>query len=127
MKELTLYDALDQIKEQGEKERQTVETAIQVSEIIHRVTEARIRKGLTQRDLAEKCGLMQSAIARIETLSTIPRINTLVRIAEALDVEIRAEDKEPTGGVSAWAPKTIYLWTRQPENQTAYRAAAAQA
>ena len=127
MKELTLYDALDQIKEQGEKERQTVEAAIQVSEIIHRVTEARIRKGLTQRDLAEKCGLKQSAIARIETLTTIPRINTLVRIAEALDVEIRAEEKEPTGGVSTWAPKTIYLWTRHPENQTAYRAAAAQA
>ena len=127
MKELTLYDALDQIKEQGEKERQTVEAAIQVSEIIRRVTEARIRKGLTQRDLAEKCGLKQSAIARIETLSTIPRINTLVRIAGALDMEIRAEEKEATGGVSTRAPKMIYLWDPPQDNQMAYRFAAAQA
>ena len=127
MSELSFREVLERVKAEGEQERQTIDAAVRVSEIIEKVTEARVRRGITQRELADACGIRQPAIARMESLKTIPRLNTLVRIAEALDVEIRAEEKEPTGGVSALAPKTIYLWTRQQENQTAYRPAAAQA
>jgi transcriptional regulator with XRE-family HTH domain len=50
---------------------------------------AQIRKGLgmTQAELAERCGTTQQQIARIETGAVDPRVSTVRRIAEALNVE----------------------------------------
>jgi transcriptional regulator with XRE-family HTH domain len=45
--------------------------------------QARRRAGLTQRQLAEKAGVPQSAIARIESRAVIPRVDTLDRLLEA--------------------------------------------
>ena len=44
--------------------------------------------GLSQRELAELCGTTQSAIARLERGGRPPRIDTLLRIAEALDCDL---------------------------------------
>jgi transcriptional regulator with XRE-family HTH domain len=44
--------------------------------------QARRRAGLTQRQLAEKAGVPQSAIARIESRAVIPRVDTLDRLLE---------------------------------------------
>jgi transcriptional regulator with XRE-family HTH domain len=43
---------------------------------------------MSQRELAELCGTTQSAIARLERGGRPPRIDTLLRIAEALDCEL---------------------------------------
>jgi transcriptional regulator with XRE-family HTH domain len=45
--------------------------------------QARRRAGLTQRQLAEKAGVPQSVIARIESRAVIPRVDTLDRLLEA--------------------------------------------
>jgi transcriptional regulator with XRE-family HTH domain len=45
--------------------------------------QARRRAGLTQRQLAEKVGVPQSQIARIESGATVPRVDTLDRLLEA--------------------------------------------
>ena len=42
-------------------------------------------------DIAELCGTTQSAIARLERGGRPPRIDTLLRIAEALDCELVVE------------------------------------
>ena len=47
--------------------------------------------GLSQRELAELCSTTQSAIARIERGRRPPRIDTLRRIARALDCELVVE------------------------------------
>jgi len=44
---------------------------------------ARRRAGLTQRQLAEKAGIPQETIARIETGRSDPRVQTLDRLLEA--------------------------------------------
>jgi ribosome-binding protein aMBF1 (putative translation factor) len=44
--------------------------------------------GLSQRELAERVGTTQSAIARLERGGRPPRIDTLLRIADALDCEL---------------------------------------
>ena len=56
--------------------------------IADKVAERRLEKNLSQRELAERCGTTQSAIARLERGGRPPRIDTLLRIAEALECEL---------------------------------------
>jgi transcriptional regulator with XRE-family HTH domain len=53
-----------------------------------KLVKARLRKNYTQSELAKRAGLKQSAIARIESHGSLPRIDTVYKIAEALDSEI---------------------------------------
>jgi ribosome-binding protein aMBF1 (putative translation factor) len=91
MNELTFDDVLEKIKAEGQKERETVEAAVMVSEIIEKLVDARINKGISQRELAQISGIRQPAIARMEKVKAIPRLDTLARIAVCLGVEIKAE------------------------------------
>jgi len=50
---------------------------------------ARFRAGLTQRQLAERAGVPQSVIARIESGSRQPTLPTLERVLRGADVELR--------------------------------------
>ncbi|HTZ04856.1 MAG TPA: helix-turn-helix transcriptional regulator [Gaiellaceae bacterium] len=59
--------------------------------IADRVAERRTEMGMSQRELAELCGTTQSAIARLERGGRPPRIDTLLRIAEALDCDLHVE------------------------------------
>jgi predicted transcriptional regulator len=59
--------------------------------IAGKVAERRMAMGLSQRELAELCGTTQSAIARLERGGRPPRIDTLLRIADALDCDLVVE------------------------------------
>lgn len=64
------------------------------------VAKRRQEWSLSQRELAELCGTTQSAIARLERGSRPPRIDTLWRIANVLDCDLRVElspRTEPSG------------------------------
>jgi len=61
------------------------------AQIADQVAERRLAKGLSQRELAERVGTTQSAIARLERGGRPPRIDTLLNIAEALDCDLRVE------------------------------------
>ena len=50
--------------------------------------EARRRAGLTQRELAERAGTSQSAIARIERGRQLPSLETLQRLLRACDLDL---------------------------------------
>ena len=52
------------------------------------VAERRLALSLSQSDLARLVGTTQSAIARLERGGRPPRIDTLLRIANALDCEL---------------------------------------
>lgn len=56
--------------------------------IAEQVVEQRRARGLSQQELAELCGTTQSAIARFERGGRPPRVDTLLRMAEALDCEL---------------------------------------
>jgi predicted transcriptional regulator len=58
------------------------------ADIADKVAARRLDKHLSQRELAELCGTTQSAIARLERGGRPPRIDTLLRIAEALECEL---------------------------------------
>ena len=59
--------------------------------IADKVAERRVNRGLSQRELAELVGTTQSAIARLERGGRPPRIDTLLKIAEALDCDLTVE------------------------------------
>ena len=55
------------------------------------VLKARVESGLTQAEVAERAGTTQSAIARLERGGRPPKLDTLMRIADALDAELFLE------------------------------------
>jgi transcriptional regulator with XRE-family HTH domain len=67
------------------------------AQIAGQVADRRKERGLSQADLAELVGTTQSAIARLESGGRPPRIDTLLRIANALDADLHVEllDREP--------------------------------
>lgn len=58
-------------------------------DIALQVIDLREKHGLTQKQLAERCGIDQGDISRIERGSTSPTARTLQRIAEVLDADVR--------------------------------------
>jgi ribosome-binding protein aMBF1 (putative translation factor) len=66
------------------------------AQIAERVAERRKELGLSQAELAELVATTQSAIARLESGGRPPRIDTLLRIADALDCELLVELKPRT-------------------------------
>lgn len=56
--------------------------------LIGKLIEAREAKGLSQRELAELCGVKQPAIARLESMKTTPQIDTLFKVLSPLGYTI---------------------------------------
>ena len=67
------------------------------AQIAGQVADRRKERGLSQAELAALVGTTQSAIARLESGGRPPRIDTLLRIANALDADLHIEllDREP--------------------------------
>jgi len=58
-------------------------------DIALQIIDLREQHDLTQAQLAERCGIDQGDMSRIERGSTSPTARTLQRIAEALDADVR--------------------------------------
>ena len=53
------------------------------------IIEQRIKRNMTQEEVARKAGMPQSAASRIEGLTHgLPKLSTLKKIADALDAEL---------------------------------------
>jgi transcriptional regulator with XRE-family HTH domain len=65
------------------------------------VREARKRAGLSQRELAERAGTTQSAIARLETGRSTPSFDTVLRLVRlcGLDLDVMLVERDD----SDWA------------------------
>lgn len=62
-------------------EREQIEFEVS---LIKKMVEARESKGITQRELAEMSGVRQPAIARMESMRSTPRIDTLFKVLHPL-------------------------------------------
>lgn len=56
--------------------------------IIDTLIEERHKKGLTQKQLADITSFPQSVIARLESKKTVPQLDTLIKVASALECKI---------------------------------------
>jgi ribosome-binding protein aMBF1 (putative translation factor) len=73
----------------------------QAYDIAVQIIQLRERNGLTQAQLAERCGIDQADISRIERGSTSPTARSLQRIADALGADLRLVDRATVDGVAA--------------------------
>jgi transcriptional regulator with XRE-family HTH domain len=80
--------------------RHDADEAALYGEIAKQVAAQRGARRLTQTELAELCGTTQSAVARLESGARPPRIDTLRRVASALDCElvVLLRPRTKTGG-----------------------------
>ncbi len=62
-------------------------------QVAHAIIEARVKKGLTQEDLARAMNTKQSVISRAENAKTIPSLSCLKRLAQALNASLQVQFK----------------------------------
>ncbi len=56
--------------------------------VISQLISARLNKGMTQKEVAEKLGTRQSAVARLESGDTNPSLEFLQRIAQVMGYKL---------------------------------------
>lgn len=84
----TWNDYKDYVKAADPEVKQDLEEVEALSQIVSAMVAQRHTLGLSQRDLAEICGLPQSSVARIESFKTTPNLDTLLKIMNALKLKI---------------------------------------
>ncbi len=71
--------------------QQAYDAAARAFRLGEEVRRWRIARGLSQQELAERMALPQSVVARLEAGGVEPRLSTLDRVAQALDVELEVQ------------------------------------
>lgn len=81
---ITTLDEILDIKygEKGEEKREQWEQEFEAFKLGVLLEEARIKLGMTQEELAEKCGTNKSYISRIENNASDIRLSTLMKIIQ---------------------------------------------
>lgn len=91
MKPRPIYTFEDHLKElmQNPKFRKEWEDSEIEYQLSRKLIEARLKRNLSQRDLAEKAQTTQAVISRVESMNSNPSLNLLKRIASALGVKLK--------------------------------------
>ena len=68
------------------------------NQIIDQYIAIRKEKGLSQEKIANLTGIARTNIIRIEAKRNVPTIDVLVKLAEAIDMELEIKFVDKTGG-----------------------------
>ena len=81
------------MNEIGENTIET-ETIRQIARMVSDIIKRRKMLGLTQNEVAQKAGLSQAQVARLENSSQTPRVDTLIKVAIALGMNIQLNETD---------------------------------
>ena len=84
----TWEDYKNHIKGIDELSKKEIEEIEALASIVSAIIDKRNEMGLSQRDLAELCGIPQSSVARIETFKTTPNVETLIKLLQPLGLKL---------------------------------------
>ena len=84
----TWNDYKEYASEQSPEVKADIEEASQLATFVTLIIQRRNELGLTQRELAALSGLPQSSIARMETMKTVPSIDTVLKIVKPLGLQL---------------------------------------
>jgi len=93
-----LDQALKTVEIPSEPNEESVSEYDVFSEISAQLIDARNNSGITQKELAQKTGLTQALISRIESGKSHPTIDTLKRIADGLGLRLVVSFEDFEGG-----------------------------
>jgi len=62
-------------------------------QLISQIIKARLKKGISQNELAKKIGTKQSAISRLESGNSNPSLDFLIKISNAIDTPLVLQSK----------------------------------
>jgi transcriptional regulator with XRE-family HTH domain len=82
------WDEVKRERADSPARRRGYERAGRTIRLAMEIHELREKRGLSQRELAERLGTTQSAVARLEAGNVSPTLPTLDKVAEALGVEL---------------------------------------
>lgn len=88
MKNLTMYKNEQMQNEQFAREYQALQPEL---DVIRAMIDARISKNMTQKELAERTGINQADISKIENGTRNPSLKLLQRIADGMDMMLKIE------------------------------------
>lgn len=71
-----------------------------VAQLVNAIHQRRVKLGWTQKELAERVGLHQESIARIENGGTIPRLDTVLKLALAMEMKLSLHGMEEAAAAS---------------------------
>ena len=83
--------SIDELKNEKPELKEVFEGEDPVYELRKRILELRLEKGYSQAELAKKAGTKQAVISRIESGESEPRIDTVNKIAKALDKKVKID------------------------------------
>ena len=89
----TWEDFKKEVKDINPSLKEDIEEMETLAKIITAIIERRNELGISQRELAAKCSLPQSSIARIEACIVKPKIDTLLKIMAPLGLTLQAISK----------------------------------
>lgn len=78
----------EQAKARDPQTKQDIENAEAQAAIVGAMISRRNDLGLSQRELAERCNIPQSSVARIESFRTVPKLDTLLKIFQQLNLSL---------------------------------------
>ena len=84
----TWEDYKNHVKSISKDEKRNMEEIEEISAIVSSIIGRRQELGMSQRALAVRCGIPQSSVARIEALKTTPKLDTLIKLMQALDLKL---------------------------------------
>ena len=84
----TWEDYKNHVKGTDELSKKEIEEIEALASIVSAIIDKRNEMGLSQRDLAELCGIPQSSVARIETFKTTPNVETLLKLLQPLGLKL---------------------------------------
>lgn len=82
----------DYVKSLDPDSKREMEEIEELSTLISAVIKQRNDLGLTQRELAELCGLPQSSVARIETMKIVPKLDTFLKLLRPLGLKMKISE-----------------------------------
>ena len=86
----TWEDYKKEAKEYDSNIKQDIEEIEVLASIVSTIIERRNELGISQRELASICGLPHSSIARIESCTVKPKVETLIKIMKPLGLTLSA-------------------------------------
>lgn len=72
------------------------EATSQMAHLVNEITRRRKYLGLTQSEVAKRAGITQAQVARLETSPSIPSLETVTKVAIALEIKLGIEEAAAT-------------------------------